>query len=201
MKAMFAGIIEELGKVVKIETLKGNKILTVKVERIKESTKIGDSIAVNGVCLTVAKIEKDNLCFDVIPETINKTNLKFLKISDLVNLERALKINQRLSGHMLSGHIDTVGVIRKKGFSLGGYKFEIAVDKDLMPFIVPKGSIAIDGISLTVGDVKGNIFSVYIIPHTLKVTTLGFKGHSSYVNIEVDMLGKYVLSLIKKPIN
>ncbi len=198
---MFTGIIEELVKVVKIESLKGNSVLTVKADKVKESTKIGDSIAVNGVCLTVTKIEKDNLSFEAIPETLNKTNLKFLKVSDLVNLERALKINERIGGHLLSGHIDTVGIIRKKGFALGGYKFEIAVDKDLIAYIVPRGSIAVDGISLTVGEVKGNIFSVYIIPHTLKETTLGFKAASSYVNIEVDMLGRYVLSLVKKPLN
>ena len=198
---MFTGIIEELGKVVRIENSKGNKILFVRADKVIESTKIGDSIAVNGACLTITKIEKDNLCFEVIPETIDKTNLKFIKVSELVNLERALKINDRLGGHLLSGHIDTIGIIRKKGFALGGYKFEIAVDKDLMSFIVPKGSIAVDGISLTVGEARGNTFSVYIIPHTLKLTTLGFKGPSSYVNIEVDMLGKYVLSLVKKPLN
>lgn len=198
---MFTGIIEELGKVVKIESLKGNRVLTISAQKVKENVKIGDSIAVNGVCLTLTKIEKENLSFEVIPETLDKTNLKFLKISEQVNLERALKLNERLGGHLLSGHIDAIAIIRKKGISFGGYKFEIAVPQDLMQFIVPKGSIAIDGISLTVGEVKGNIFSIYIIPHTLKNTTLGFKGASSYVNIEVDMLGKYVLSLVKKPLN
>jgi Riboflavin synthase alpha chain len=113
---MFTGIVEELGKVAKIETLKSNRVLTIKVDKVKESTKIGDSIAVNGACLTVTKIDKDNLCFEVIPETLNKSNLKFLKISDLVNLERALKVSDRLSGHLLSGHIDSVGIIRKKRF-------------------------------------------------------------------------------------
>lgn len=194
---MFTGIIEELGKVVKIESLRGDRILTVKASQATESVKKGDSIAVNGVCLTATGIEKDNLSFEVIPETIDKTNLKFLKVSDLVNLERALKVNDRLGGHLISGHIDSVGIIRKKVFALGGYKFEIAVEKDLMQFIVPKGSVAVDGISLTVGEIRGNIFSVYIIPHTLKATTLGFKGPSNYVNIEVDILGKYVLSLLK----
>jgi len=198
---MFTGIIEGLGSIGATRPAGQGKRLTIKADYALDQTKIGDSISVNGACLTVTKIEKDNLCFEVIPETIYKTNLKFVKVSESVNLERALKINDRLSGHLLSGHIDTIGIIRKKGFALGGYKFEIAVDKDWMSFIVPKGSIAVDGISLTVGEVKGNAFSVYIIPHTLKLTTLGFKGSSSYVNIEVDMLGKYVLSSVKKPIN
>ncbi len=197
---MFTGIVEELGKVVKIETSKGSRVLTVSALKVRDSARIGDSIAVNGACLTLTKIEKDNLSFEVIPETLDKTNLKFLKISDSVNLERSLKLNERISGHLISGHIDSVGVIRKKGFSLGGYKFEIAVDKDLMPFIVPKGSICVDGVSLTVGEVRGNIFSVYIIPHTLKVTTLGLKNAASCVNIEVDMLGKYVLSMLRNRI-
>ncbi|MDP2939372.1 MAG: riboflavin synthase [Candidatus Omnitrophota bacterium] len=194
---MFTGIIEELGKIVRIENLKGNRLLTIGAQKVIDLTKIGDSIAVNGVCLTVVKIENKNLSFEVIPETLDKTNLKFLKVSDSVNLERSLKFNERIGGHLLSGHIDTVGIIRKKSFTLGGYKFEIALDKDFLPFIVNKGSVAIDGISLTAANIKGNTFSVYIIPHTLKVTTLGFKGPSSYVNIEVDMLGKYVLSLLK----
>ncbi len=197
---MFTGIVEELGKVVKIEALKGGRVLTIKAIKVKEAIRLGDSIAVNGACLTVTKIEDDNLSFEVIPETLDKTNLKFLKISDLVNLERSLKLNERIAGHLVSGHVDSVGIIRKKGFSLGGYKFEIVVDKDLMPFIVPKGSICVDGVSLTVGEVKGNIFSVYIIPHTLKVTTLGLKGAAGYVNIELDLVGKYVLSLIKQPL-
>lgn len=198
---MFTGIIEELGKVAKIESLKGNRALTIAAQKVKEEANVGDSIAVNGVCLTLTKIDKDNLSFEAIPETIDKTNLKFLKVSERVNLERAVKLNERIGGHLLSGHVDAVGIIRKKGFALGGYKLEIAVEKDLMPFIVSKGSIAVDGISLTVAEARGNIFSVYIIPHTLKNTTLDFKGCSSYVNIEVDMLGKYVLSLIKRPAN
>jgi len=195
---MFTGIIENLGKIEKKTYTKGLLQLTISVDDLSEQPEIGESIAVNGICLTLTKIEGNRLTFDVMQETIEKTNLEDLKIKDLVNLERALRANARISGHFVSGHIDGVGIIRRKEIRNGSYVFYIAVNKELIPYIISKGSIAIDGISLTVVEIKGNIFSVHIIPHTYKNTTLGKKSNSNKVNIEVDHLSKYAASLNKQ---
>ena len=160
---------------------------------ILEDVKIGDSIAVNGVCLTLIKQEGPHLGFEAMPETLKVSNLGALKISDKVNLERSLKAGDRLSGHFVTGHIDCQGIIRKKNYLSGNFCFEIAIPAEFMKYILPKGSIAVDGISLTLVSKKSNTFSVYIIPHTLKNTTLGFKGPSDRVNIEFDILAKKIV--------
>lgn len=195
---MFTGLIEELKTVVGIQNYSGLRRITVNADKAAEETKVGDSIAVNGVCLTVTKIENKNLSFEVMAETLQKTTLENLRLREKVNLERALKFSDRVSGHFVSGHIDAVGVIRSKKIVLQNTIFEIGVDKRIMKYISPKGSIAVDGISLTIGEVKGNGFSLYLIPHTLKNTTLGFKSHSDKVNIEVDMMAKQLDSLLRK---
>ena len=189
---MFTGIIEELG-IVKAVSRKGRLIsLSIQADKAISDTKIGDSIAVNGVCLTVVKIEDKVLSFDLLEETCPRlTNLGKLKMSEKVNLERSLKIGDRLSGHFVTGHIDCLGTIRAKTHVLGNLSFRIAIPQEFLKFIALKGSIAVDGISLTVADKRSNTFSVYIIPHTLKNTTLNFKGPSSEVNIETDILAKY----------
>ena len=151
---------------------------------------IGDSISVNGACLTVIKKGRGSLFFEAMPETIKTTNLGSLGSVEKVNLERSLKIGDRLSGHFVTGHIDCTGIIRKKDYLNSNLCFEIAVPSEFMKYCLPKGSIAVDGISLTLADKKSNVFSVYIIPHTLKNTTLGFKGPSNKVNIEFDILAK-----------
>lgn len=187
---MFSGIVEELGQV-KSSARQGNiTLLVISANKILEDTKIGDSIAVNGVCLTVIKKEQGNLSFEVMPETLKVTNLGTLRAQDKVNLERSLKIGQRLSGHFVTGHIDCLGIIRKKNYINNNLGFEIAVLPEFISYILPKGSIAVDGISLTIVDKKPHTFRVYIIPHTLKNTTLGFKGPSDKVNIEFDILAK-----------
>lgn len=191
---MFTGIIEELG-VVKSITKRGNyTLLEIRADKILNDVKVGDSVAVNGACLTVIKEEKDYISFDVMDETLKLTNLGELHPTDLVNLERALKVGDRLSGHFVSGHIDAKSVIRKKTFIGQNLCFEIVIPKGLSKYITLKGSVAVDGISLTVASVSASAFCVYIIPHTLKNTTFKYKNAGSSVNIEADMLAKYALN-------
>lgn len=187
---MFSGIIEELGKVKRISR-KGNiTLLEINADLTLTDTKIGDSISVNGACLTVVEVKKDYFTFEAMPETLKITNLGALKIGEKVNLERSLKAGDRISGHFVLGHVDCLGIIRKKGYVSGNLAFEIAIPPEFIKYCLHKGSISVDGISLTIADKKSNAFSVYIIPHTLKNTTLGFKGPSSKVNIEFDILAK-----------
>ena len=187
---MFSGIVEELGEVKSI--FRQAKIARIEIKALKvlEDVKIGDSICVNGVCLTVVRKGTESLFFEAIPETLKVSNLGLLKIKDKVNLERSLKVGDRLSGHFVSGHIDCIGLIRSKKYLGNNLCFQIAFPAQFMKYIIPKGSVAIDGISLTIGEKKSNTFSVYIIPHTLKNTTLSFKGPSDEVNIEFDILAK-----------
>lgn len=187
---MFSGIIEELGQVSRISKRGNNGLLQIKAGKTLDGVKIGDSISVNGACLTVVEKNRDCLSFEVMPETLKITNLGLLRISEKVNLERSLKIGDRLSGHFVSGHIDCMGVIRHKAHKNNNLCFDIAVPVEFMKYCLPKGSIAVDGASLTLVSKKSNTFVVYIIPHTFKNTTLGFKGTSERVNIEFDMLAK-----------
>lgn len=183
---MFSGIVEELGIVQSINRRGNLTVLEIKADKACKDVKIGDSIAVNGVCLTFIKQQNCVLSFEMMQETSKITNLGALKIGEKVNLERALKLGDRISGHIVSGHIDCVGVIRKKIIKAGNLCFEIAVPLDKLKNILLKGSICVDGISLTVQEKKPALFSVFIIPYTLKNTTLGFKGPSSKVNVEID---------------
>lgn len=187
---MFSGIIEELGELKNISRRGNNTLFEIRANRVLEDAGIGDSISVNGTCLTITSKASDTLSFEVMPQTLKVTNLGALRLKDKVNLERALKIGDRLSGHFVTGHIDTTGIIRRKSYINDNLCFEIAVPVKFMSYILPQGSIAIDGISLTMVGKKSNTFTVYIIPHTLKNTTLGFKGPSDKVNIEFDILAK-----------
>lgn len=190
---MFTGIVEELGMVKHISRQGRITLLEIKAAATLDGINIRDSIAVNGVCLTIVNKDKDAFVFEVIPETLKATNLAYLKFGDKVNLERALKLGDRLSGHFVVGHIDTVGLIRKKSYVNNNLCFEISLGAKFMQYIIPKGSIAVDGISLTVMDKRSATLMVYIIPHTLRNTTLSFKGPSDRVNIEFDILAKKVL--------
>ena len=190
---MFSGIIEELGLVKYISRRASVTLLGIAAEKASADVKIGDSISVNGVCLTVVKKEKASLFFEVMPQTMKTTNLGIIKVCDRVNLERALMVTDRLSGHFVTGHIDCTGIIRRRSHINNNLCFQVAIPTEFIKYCVSKGSIALDGISLTLVNCNSNIFSVYIIPHTLKNTTLHFKGISDRVNIEFDILAKRIL--------
>jgi riboflavin synthase len=189
---MFSGIVEELGQVQRISKRANNTLLAIRADRVLADVRIGDSIAVNGACLTVVKKERQVLSFEAIAQTLRSTNLGHLRISERVNLERSLKVGDRLSGHFVTGHIDCIGIIRKKINHGQDLSFAINVPREFIKYCIPKGSIAVDGISLTLAEAKSDTFCVYIIPHTFKNTTLRFKGPSSKVNIEFDILAKRV---------
>lgn len=195
---MFTGIIEELGSVTKIDFLKDSARLTINAKTVLEGSQIGDSIAVNGVCLTVTEMNQRSFSVDIMIETLKKSNLQELKQKTKVNLERALQLQSRLGGHIVSGHVDGVGkvsAIREAGIAK---VFEIEAAQDNTASMLPKGSIAIDGISLTLVDVAPGRFTVSLIPHTMKNTTLSFKGIGSTVNLETDIIGKYVARFLKQ---
>jgi len=187
---MFTGIIEELGTIKRISRSGNITRIEISAEKTLLDAKIGDSLSVNGCCLTCVEIQKDYFAFEAMPQTLKITNLGALRIGDKVNLERSLKIGDRISGHFVLGHIDCLGIIRKKGYSSGNLAFEIAIPPAFIKYCLPKGSIAIDGISLTIADRRSSSLSVYIIPHTFKNTTLGFKGPSDKLNLEFDILTK-----------
>lgn len=189
---MFTGIIIEMGQIKKIQPGAESVRLTIKGQKVIELSKIGDSIAVNGVCLTVTQFEHDSFSADVMPETVRRTDLRALKIGDFVNLEPALRIGDSIGGHMVSGHVDGVGrivTIRKEDNALW---FAIEAHESVLNYIVTKGSVALDGISLTVAEVDRSTFSVSLIPHTASVTTFGKRKIGDLINIETDMIGKYI---------
>ena len=192
---MFTGIIEEVGTVKKISRRALSSTFYIEATRVLSDTKIGDSIAVNGACLTVIRKEANLIVFDVVPETLRIANLGKLRIGEKVNLERSLKAGGRVSGHFVLGHVDCIGVIRKKAYIKGGLCFEIAVPPDFLKYVFSKGSVAIDGISLTIAEISRGSFKVYIIPHTLKNTNLSLRAPSDKVNIEFDILAKKAVSL------
>jgi len=187
---MFTGIIEELGKVKRIAQSGAMKLLEIIADKTLQDTKIGESVAVNGVCLTIVSLGDNSFSFEVMPETFKGTNLGLLKIGEQVNLERSLKVGDRVSGHFISGHIDCLGLVRRKSLRNGNLEFAVAVPPLFMKYCLSKGSISLDGISLTLTDKRANIISVYIIPHTLKNTTLSFKGPADKLNVEFDILAK-----------
>lgn len=189
---MFTGIIQELGEVIEIKKLQGGAILRIKNDKIAFDSKIGDSISINGVCLTVVKKDRNELLFDLSEETLRRTNLGSLKTGERVNLEMSLTPQSKLGGHFVTGHVDTTGKIMSKTYIGDMIKMEFKVPEEIMRFLVEKGSVAVDGISLTVVDILKDGFTVVIIPHTAKLTTMGFKDVGDIVNIEVDILGKYV---------
>ena len=193
---MFTGIIEELGSVSNIKLLQDSAELSINATKVLEGTQIGDSIAVNGVCLTVIHSSIREFTVDVMSETLAKTSLAHLKPGSKVNLERALQLSTRLGGHLVSGHVDGVGTI-KRITSVGiASVYEISITPPLIPYILAKGSIAVDGISLTVVQVDSSSFSVSLIPHTFAQTTLGQKKVGDKVNLETDIIGKYVASFL-----
>ncbi|OQX54285.1 MAG: hypothetical protein B5M48_01410 [Candidatus Omnitrophica bacterium 4484_213] len=193
---MFSGIIEQLGEVVKIESVSGNKRLFIKPTSLWEDLQIGESIAVDGVCLTIVDFKEDLFAAEIMPATLLQTTLGNLRVGEYVNLERALTPNSRLSGHFVSGHIDGMGIISKKEKGRD-VSLSVEVPAELTKYLLPKGSIAVDGISLTIAEIKDKEFIAHFIPHTLKSTNLQSKNVGDKVNIEVDLLTKAVYQYLE----
>jgi riboflavin synthase len=191
---MFTGIVEETGTVEKIVSRKNLSVLRVRADKVLKGTKPGASIAVDGVCLTVTGVRGRCLTFDIMRETLRATTLGNLKARRRVNLERALKSSGRISGHFVTGHVDAVGTVRRRTEGENHTELHVGIPRGLSRYIVPKGSVCLDGISLTAGTVSKTSFCVYLIPFTQDVTTLGDKAKGDKVNIETDILAKYVLN-------
>ena len=195
---MFTGIIEEIGVIENITMGAKSCRLRIGGNVIFDDLKLGDSVAVNGVCLTVAKLMSDTFEADVMAETMRRSGLGSLKKGSRVNLERAMTLNGRFGGHIVSGHIDGMGTIIKKVTEDNAVLVSISADNDILKYIVFKGSVALDGISLTVADVTNDRFTVSIIPHTASETTLLSKNIGDKINIECDVIGKYVEKFTSK---
>ncbi|MDE6908978.1 MAG: riboflavin synthase [Lachnospiraceae bacterium] len=189
---MFTGIIEEIGEILAVQRNADSMILTIKAEKILDDIQVGDSVATNGVCLTVVGIAGSSFQADVMHETMRRSALGKLKIGSRVNLERAMRADARFGGHMVSGHIDGTGSITDIRKDDNAVWYTIAAQPHILHYIIEKGSIAIDGISLTVAAVSKEDFSVSIIPHTLQQTTLARRRTGDLVNLENDMVGKYI---------
>jgi riboflavin synthase len=195
---LFTGLIVEMGEVASLIKKENSARLSLYAKSLAHDAVLGDSISVNGTCLTVVEIKGNILSFDLSDETLRSTNIGRLKIKDRVNLEPALRLDAKLGGHFVTGHIDGVGKIQSKTLTGDVYKIVIGTEGRLADFLVEKGSVAVDGISLTVVEVSKDRFSVVIIPHTASLTTIGVKVPGDEVNIEVDILGKYVSKFLSK---
>jgi riboflavin synthase len=193
---MFTGIIEEMGAVKALRREAASARLTISASRVLEGTATGDSICVNGVCLTVVQMTGAEFSADVARETLAVTNLGELQAGKKVNLERALQLSARIGGHLVSGHVDAVGRVREKRQEGSGWRVFFDAPESVLRYVIKKGSIAVDGISLTVADTDAAGFSVAMIPHTAMLTTLGFKSAGDTVNLEADLIGKYVERLL-----
>ncbi len=193
---MFTGIIEETGTVLEMKRTGGSTKIQIRAKRVLHNTKTGDSIAVNGVCLTVTELGASDFTADVMPETVARSSLGRLTAGDNVNLERAMAADGRFGGHIVSGHIDGTGTIRRITREGNAVRYQIAAAPGILRGIVEKGSVAIDGISLTVTAVQTEQFEVSVIPHTLSETTLAGKKQGELVNLENDVIGKYVERLL-----
>jgi riboflavin synthase len=200
---VFSGIVEEVGTITEIVENADGRGLRIAAEHVLADAKVGDSISTSGCCLTVTKFESTWFYVEAVHETLRRTKLGNLKVGDRVNLERAMRLSDRLGGHLVSGHVDALAkvvAIKKEGFS-NLVEFELTAD--LAPFFIEKGSVTVDGVSLTVANLKENsaadctfIFAVALIPHTLEVTTMGALRVGDAVNIEADIIGKYVARML-----
>ena len=195
---MFTGLIIELGEIAAIERRAQNARLVVRGREILKDIAIGDSIAINGVCLTATTVGRDTISFDVSSETLKSSNLGELKRGDRVNLEPSLRPNSKMGGHFVTGHIDGTGRIRSRRMEGNAERIEIESPVNILKYLIQKGSVTVDGISLTVVDVLKDAFSLVIIPHTASLTTIGFKKIGDTVNLEPDILAKYVAKFLKK---
>jgi riboflavin synthase len=194
---MFTGLIEAIGTVRSIRQGSGPARLTLDLGAIASELELGESVAVNGVCLTVSGFGGSEASFDVVPETLRRSGLARLSPGDKVNIERALRADARLGGHFVQGHVDGIGRVLRIDRTAGAVEIEISAPPEVMQIVAPKGSIAVDGISLTVAQRKADRFTVAVIPHTLENTTLSRASQGTEVNLETDILGKYVQGLLK----
>jgi riboflavin synthase len=193
---VFTGLVEEVGKIERVEGATGGRRIAVAADLLDEELPLGASLAVDGVCLTVVEWKKGRVALDVGPETLQRTTIGELQAGASVNLERPLRLGDRLGGHMVAGHVDAVGRIERVTPRGDAVDVFVAADAALLRYVVEKGSIAMDGISLTVNQVDARGFAVSIIPHTQTATTLTKKGAGARVNLEVDLIGKYVEKLV-----
>ncbi|OIJ10713.1 riboflavin synthase subunit alpha [Anaerobacillus alkalilacustris] len=195
---MFTGIIEEVGTIEQIKQSGEAIVMTIQSKKLLTDVNLGDSIAVNGVCLTVTSFDSQRFTVDLMPETVRNTSLRQLKRGSKVNLERAMAAGGRFGGHFVSGHVDGIGEIVKKQRQDNAVYYEIKVSEEIRKYIILKGSVAIDGTSLTVFKVTEDTFMISIIPHTLLETIIGIKEPGDIVNIECDMVGKYIEQFIQQ---
>jgi riboflavin synthase len=195
---MFTGIIEEMGVVKAVVKGVQGTAVTIFAKAVLNDLHVGDSIAISGACLTVVGCEDDGFRVDVSPETIKVTTLSRLKAGDPINLERAVRVNARLSGHFVTGHVDAIGMIRERVQEANAIHLWIEAPREVLRYCVPKGSVTVDGVSLTINEVTAESFRVTIIPHTAQVTTLGVKRAGDAVNLEADLIGKYIDRLLQE---
>ena len=197
---MFTGIVKGMARVTSTSKSRrgAETIIRVRLGKLGRGLKKGDSVCINGACLTTTKLSKGEAEFEIVSETIRRTNLGQTRPGEMVNVERSLRIGDRLEGHFVLGHVDGIGIIEDIEKASSETTVWIKLDKELIKSVVPKGSLTVDGVSLTLADVKDNRVSVSLIPHTLKVTTLGMKRIGDHVNIETDILGKYIMTNLPK---
>ena len=193
---MFSGIVQDVGRIISIDKKEGGSIISVKTN-FDSDISLGDSICVDGVCLTISDFYENDLVFNVVDETLNKSSLSELKVGGVVNLEKSLQYNEKISGHLVQGHVEGIGkIVEIKKIGTEEVRFSIKLDQELVRYCIYKGSISIDGISLTIASLNGNIIELAIIPHTYNNTNLSFKKVGDVVNIETDMIAKYVENML-----
>ena len=193
---MFTGIVEEIGTIIRIVPGQNSAVLTIQAHTVLEDAKIGDSIAVNGICLTVTQLHADSFSADVMHETLNRSALSSYTSGDSVNLERAMPANGRFGGHIVAGHVDGVGKIVRIRPDDNAIWYTVQAAPEILRYVIEKGSIAVDGISLTVADVTQSDFSISAIPHTVDKTILHDRQLGDMVNLEIDLVGKYIEKLV-----
>ncbi len=194
---VFTGIIEEIGTIKDMRKSSGGMILRILAEKVCEELSVGDSLSVQGACLTVVEVSEREVAADVSLETLDRTNLGLLKPGSRVNLERALRVGGRLGGHIVLGHVDGVGVWERLLEEGNGWRAFISLPEEINEYIVEKGSVAVDGVSLTVASCEGRVMTVALIPHTMSVTTLGDRKPGDRVNLEADIVGKYIYRYLR----
>lgn len=193
---MFTGLVREKGKVIRIENLGAGKALFIALPEISKTVKLGDSIAINGACLTAVEVNEEVIRFELSPETLAKTTLGSLRIDQALNAEPSLKVGDDLGGHFVQGHVDGVGELVSKSLDGGWQTYRFRFPGQFSPFIAPKGAISVDGVSLTVVEVASDTFTVALIPHTLNCTNLGEMTPGTKVNLETDMLARYLSRML-----